>query len=416
MRTNGASLCLKAYSTILCIILFNTAIFSQNYSFTNPTLDSGSALSVGAVYLFKNVATNVDARIKVTGMSGGITLTSIDDSSTGFKKAFQPFINVPPSSDGYVDFTITFYVAGTTIQAVQTVIPMSPIDVDGVSYSSSGKLYEQDQIELKSGGTYEYSSTTTNLSVTSASGWVTGKNTTAVSYAGIDTTQKDVMFTVTNRLTSTLLYHTGARNTSTTSGEVRYRSIYFQNFTYPGLVTLAVGPISEFTGVSNDNKVSLNFNLSDPGKINSAIIERAINSKDFKSLTEIKITELRKAYNYVDAEETGTSYYRLKLVRMDGSFVYSNILSFKSNMTSSFAAFPTMVQDKVTLQFQNNTNADRTVQIFDYSGKMVHTEKIKTQKGTQNITIYGLDNLSTGNYIVVTKAGDEVLSQRIAKL
>ncbi|MBI1780922.1 MAG: T9SS type A sorting domain-containing protein [Sphingobacteriales bacterium] len=415
MRTNGASLCLKAYSTIVCVLLINTAIFSQNYSFTNPTLESGTDLSTGAVYLFKNVATNVDARIQVTGMSGGITLTAIDDSSTGFKRAFQPFINVPPSSDGYVDFTITFYIAGTNIQAVQAIIPMTPIDVDGNSYSN-GKLYEQDQVELQSGGTYEYSSTTTNLSVTSASGWVTGKNTTAVSYPGIDTTQKDVMFTVTNRAISTLKYRSGARNTSTTSGEVRYRSIYFQSFSYPAPVTLALGPVSEFTGVANDNKVNLNFSLSEPTKFSSAVIERAVNSKDFKSITEIKTAEFKKAYSYADAQETGTSYYRLKLVRADRSFVYSNILSFKSNVTSSFAAFPTMIQDKVTLQFQNTSNADRTVQIFDYSGKMVHTEKIKTQKGTQNITIYGLDNLSTGNYIVVTKAGDEVLSQKIAKL
>ena len=71
-----------------------------------------------------------------------------------------------------------------------------------------------------------------NISVNSISSWVVVKNTSGISYGGIDTTAKDVMSTVVNRNVSTFLIRIGAQNSSPTKSEVRYRSVYFKTFNY----------------------------------------------------------------------------------------------------------------------------------------------------------------------------------------
>jgi hypothetical protein len=64
---------------------------------------------------------------------------------------------------------------------------------------------------------------------------VEGKNSAGVDYSGVDTSAKDVMFTVVNANISTLVVRTGAGNKSGSSQQ-RLRSLYFQKFTYPNSI------------------------------------------------------------------------------------------------------------------------------------------------------------------------------------
>ena len=72
--------------------LFILISFSQDFTFKSPSLDSGSAGKDGAVYRFANVASNVDALVTINARSSVlVSLDSIDVTSTGYDKAFQPF-------------------------------------------------------------------------------------------------------------------------------------------------------------------------------------------------------------------------------------------------------------------------------------------------------------------------------------
>ncbi|MBA3898063.1 MAG: hypothetical protein H0X36_13225 [Sphingomonadaceae bacterium] len=99
--------------------------------FRNPVLVSGTALSVGAIYRFANVAPGVDARVRINAISAGASLAIID-RDTGLIGNFQP--ELAGADARSADFTITFVVAGTATP-IALDVAASGIDIDGDSAS-----------------------------------------------------------------------------------------------------------------------------------------------------------------------------------------------------------------------------------------------------------------------------------------
>lgn len=96
--------------------------------FRNPSLQSGTALSVGAVYRFSNVATGVDALVRIDALTNA-TLTIID-RDTGLIPNFQPELG--GSNARSADFTISLVAAGGSTP-VSADFAASGIDIDGDS-------------------------------------------------------------------------------------------------------------------------------------------------------------------------------------------------------------------------------------------------------------------------------------------
>lgn len=236
MKTNG-TLFMAAYVLLLLLAFNLSAIAQPKYDFRNSTKISGTDRQVGAVYRFPNVKSGTDALVTITAITGGAVLNTLDATSSGFAEAFQPTITLPAHSKGYVEFSIVFVTAGTSTAVVQTEIPVTPIDVDG----QSPNVFEFDEIYRYSSSYVDYNTLGGELQISFPSAnWVDGTNVAGIDYGGIDTTAKQVMFTVVNANTSTLVVRTGADNRSGSSQQ-RLRSLYFQKFTYPNSV-LALAP------------------------------------------------------------------------------------------------------------------------------------------------------------------------------
>src|SRR5437870_1699900 len=77
---------------ILVMLFIAKKGFAQpDYSFSGGTLTAGTALTVGAKYLFMAVRPGVDAVLSITAMSPGIGLTELDGTS-GYPATIQPTI------------------------------------------------------------------------------------------------------------------------------------------------------------------------------------------------------------------------------------------------------------------------------------------------------------------------------------
>lgn len=403
----------KAIVVFMAFMIAPKLYAQPEYVFRNATLVSGSNLQVNAVYSFSNVKPGVDAQIQITAITGGVAISELDGNSTGHNDAFQPFIFIPPNSNGYVEFELRFYAAGTTNLMNQAFVPMTPIDVDGSTYPD-GNLYETDQIQLLS-GYYIRSGATNEIAVgRSNSVWVWGRNTTGWSYPGVDTSAKNVMFTVVNGGVNTIRFRTGATNSSPTYSEVRLRSIYFKNFTYVnGLLPENV--VTDFRGTNTANQVKLQCNFSAPQSIKSVIVERAGKDMNFNKIGEISLFNSKSDYNFVDESFSGLSFYRLKLILQNDNIVYSNILRFENDALArdAFKVFPTVTSNQVTVQVKNNSASAASLQLFDYNGRLVRTQQVQLQSGNQNFTVTNLSQLNKGNYIVVLKTGEEQFRQPI---
>lgn len=396
---------------LMCSVCTGTS-FAQDYLFTNYTSYTGTNLQVGASYLYKNVKLGVDARVVITAITGSITLTNIDGSG-GFSHALQPVINVPGYANGHVDFRIDFYVAGTSTPAIQTEVPVTPIDVDGQVYSGL-PLYEFDEIDHSHGYTM-FQMTGSQLNMTVSGGWVRGKNTAAIDYPGIDTAQKAVMFTTVNAAVSSIFFRVGADNTSGTTAS-RLRSLYFKKFEYPFPGLLNEGPSIRFSGNVYNSLIKLNYEVGAGFDVASVYIERSLNGKTFTSVAEEGSFENSRLYNHTAAAVNGTVWYRLKVIAVSGAAYYSNTLRFESAaIAGQMKVYPTLVDDHLNVQMKSDKSTNITFQVVDYSGQVVLTANRQLQSGNNILTVQGLSQLQTGSYIVVAKAGNEILQQKIMK-
>lgn len=99
------------------------------FTFINPNLEQGVPLNVNAIYRFSNVASGVDALVKVVAISNA-TLDNIDDDGTANSAAnFSPFFTAL-SGGGYIDYQITLVQTGTT-NPVKRSFALTGLDIDG---------------------------------------------------------------------------------------------------------------------------------------------------------------------------------------------------------------------------------------------------------------------------------------------
>jgi hypothetical protein len=418
MKTNATRIFLiRAILFVLLSLYFITVFAQTDYSFKNAVLTSGTALQTGAKYQFSGVKTGVDVIITVKGQTGGITLSQIDNNTTGFDEAFQPFIDISPNSSGYIEFQVDFVIAGTSTPMLQNFVPVTCIDVDGVTYGD-GVLYEQDQVQFFP-GYVDFSMTGGNLAITQPTGWVVVTNTSGLSYSGIDTTADDVMATVVNRNISSFLLRIGGMNTSPTKSEIRYRSVYFKTFNYGHPTPLPNRTMLSLSGSKKQNGVELKGMLSSSHSYNKMIIERATSPSTFSYIGEMDISGTASAvypFTYLDTRpENGVNYYRIRLISTIINIQeISNTLMVKmDNNQKDIEVVNTLVQSSnpvLTIRSPEDTEAE--LQVADMSGRIINNAKTRLNNGFNNINLTGF-NTARGYFVLVIKTKNKMLSQKI---
>lgn len=402
---------------IIVIITTPGKAISQTplYKFNSYTLDSGTSNSVGAVYRFANVFTNVDALIKVIGISSGMTLRDIDRTADGYSEAFQPEYKISGVTNGYIDFKITFVTHATSTVVSQPNVSASGLDIDGSS-SGSTLLKEYNKIDM-GGGTYEYNTYNTQLIIAQSGTAYTATNTTGILFGAlVDTAAKEVMYTVSSTNVSSLTYRVGANNQMTGSSN-RYASLYFNKFVYQHF-PLAISNLLSFNGSAIDKKVNLQWEIG-ANKYTKVVLEKSNNSSDFNKVSEYVVDVIdggTKRFSYTDNSiSDNVIFYRLKSTSESGHVEYSNILSFRFNTEKDtrLNVFPTIVQSVATVNIAVTEKTTGLLQVTDFSGRTVKQQQLTLNTGSNNITINGFERFLKGNYVVSVRTVTGVLARQI---
>lgn len=372
------------------------------YSFTSFTLDSGAALKPGAVYRFASVYPGVDAQIKIVGMSGNISLSDIDRTADGYSEAFQPEYRISGNSNAWIDFKITFVNAGTTTVVSRPLVAATGLDIDGSS-GGGGLLKEFNHINM-GGGTAEYNTTNTQLSLSQNGNNFIGANTTGILFGAlVDTSAKEVMYTVTAQNVSSLTYRVGADN-QMNSTSTRYASLYFKKFAYSHS-TLASSNITVFNGSLYKNTVSLQWDVI-PNGCSLLVLEKSVNGTDFSALENYSTDPsdmVSRHFSYTDRSVNGTKvYYRLRLSLESGRSAYSNILYFRpeNSTTTGFNVYPTAIQSFTTVSIESTVRSNALVRVTDLSGRVVKQQQLLLNPGNNTVTLNGMNELRKGQYVV----------------
>ncbi len=397
---------------------FQNAIKAQaDYTFKNPVLISGINLQTGAVYKFSNVKGGLDAKITITGSTGGVTLSSIDESNKGYTDAFQPEINVAPNSNGYIEFKIDFFNAVNGSLQQQELIPVTCLDVDGITYSD-GKLYHEDQVQYMP-GYFDYNITGGSLKVTNSGNWIVIKNTTGFSYAGIDTLYQDVMATVVNSNTSGFLIRVGAVNTSSTHSAIRNSNVYFKKFTYSKPRTLPNRTMLSLSGKMKNAGVELKGTLSSSHSYERLVIEKAAASGLFEYVDEIDISSTTfngYSFTYFDSRVTGSvNYYRIHLLsnKYNMEEISNTLMVKKENSPKELEVINTFIQSgNPVLAISSLKEAEADLKIFELSGRIIKSISTRLNAGYNNINLSGL-SFSNGCFVLLITTKNSTISKKI---
>ncbi len=121
-------------------------------------------------------------------------------------------------------------------------------------------------------------------------------------------------------------------------------------------------------------------------------------------------------YTYTDENVATTSTYKVKALRADGSYVYSNsiTLSMFNNATNAFL-FPNPTDDKVYISVLTDEQTEATVKVTDMNGKLVRIITAPIFIGSNTITV-DMTGLASGNYnVVMTRPNAAVFTSKVTK-
>ena len=156
--------------------------------------------------------------------------------------------------------------------------------------------------------------------------------------------------------------------------------------------------------VTNEGRVAkVKWNIVERSTIASYQIERSSDGKLFFAIASIKVKDI-SSYEWIDAntpKKTNTLYYRIKVIKTDGTSSYSSIgvLPFKTG-NYQFYTYPNPVKEQLNIV----TDRDSTVKVISkmniYSMVGIKTNRLEGIKYFNNPTSINVKQLAKGIYIL----------------
>ena len=184
--------------------------------------------------------------------------------------------------------------------------------------------------------------------------------------------------------------------------------------------TLPVKLIS-FSGRLNGTKTDLNWVTATEYNTKQFEVERSADGQNYTKIATVAAkgnSSTVTSYDLVDmAPLNGLNYYRLKIVDIDGSFEYSNIVIIRIEnniqLVTKIAPNPFTGKVDVYLTLTHNTMVD--FRFIDISGKVIFTKSVKGLKGFNWFTINDLEKLPSAPYMLNIKTDDAVIVEKLIK-
>lgn len=425
---------LQALTTLILFFSFSSLLAQDDTHvgdsinglvFKNPVLQSGQNLKKGAVYSFSNIKKGIDAKLTIVDLVGGASITNIDDNTggLGYTNAFQPEIKPGICGESYAVFSIEFIDAITGLTEKLKSVQATALDIDG-----NNIIKEFAGINM-SGGTAAYMGSTQEILLKSIpvlnSGYneFRADNISGIEHDNIDTSGKEVMYTVNRSDISSIMVKYGAKS-SNSSNMGRQYSLYLKGFEYPDQVILPLDLLS-FNAYVNNNKVDLNWTTAEEKNVSHFAIEKSIDGKNFSDAATVfaigntSVNDKRN-YSYSDQlQDKSIStiiYYRLRCIDADGKYAYSQVrvvrVGEKADGTKMMAYPNPFVNElRITLP-QNLQGKNYKIELFNAGGQVVKAKNIISASQTETITT---SDLGRGFYVIRITAGTEKMQYKVIK-
>ena len=246
-------------------------------------------------------------------------------------------------------------------------------------------------------------------------GLTAGVNATWIGTEGVGASEQD---NARFACTGPLLTAAQVRAAATNSANWIFNSIAPPSFTLPsgcrymGLNLTLPLTLLNFNGNNNGNNISLSWQTMDEFKVSHFELEKSTDGRNFNKVTRIDaqggVNYLPFDYDYRDnAPVTGSNFYRLKIVDLDGSFQYSQVVKVIMKDTGkAFLISPNPATNEITVS--TSSVLYNKIVVSDMTGRIVLQNTMLTNNQKVDIS-----RLAPGQYIVSLTGGDEKVTEKM---
>lgn len=169
-------------------------------------------------------------------------------------------------------------------------------------------------------------------------------------------------------------------------------------------ITALVLPVelSSFTASAQGSSVDLRWETASEQNNAYFSVEKSEEGSKYREIGRVAghgNSNGPNTYGFVDPSPApGIQYYRLRQMDFDGRQQYSPVVSVDvAGAMGRFSAFPTLVEDQVTLRFPAEQRAGGLLQVFDQAGRLAKC--LSLEPGLSEAHLY-IGELSTGTYFL----------------
>ncbi len=122
------------------------------------------------------------------------------------------------------------------------------------------------------------------------------------------------------------------------------------------------------------------------------------------------------SYTFEDAMPAiGNNYYRLRMVDLDGTFEYSNVVTIATRLYGDISVYPVPANDAIYVAYESDNTSEIQIQVVSFVGQTLLT---RTENTVQGLNSFELDisQLATGTYLIqITNEDGLPISKRFVK-
>ena len=171
-------------------------------------------------------------------------------------------------------------------------------------------------------------------------------------------------------------------------------------------VPLAITELQFFKGRAGQDVNSLWWTMNSISTISSYEIERSVDQVSFSTIARF-VNNGNYSFSIDDHDNpSGTTFYRLKIIRRNGSASYSAIISIIRNIDgvlSQLHIFPNPATDQLKVSTLLKKAASVQISIFNVSGQRVFDSRMRFPAGYTTIPVTS-SQLANGIYWIVVEA------------
>ncbi|OQP42447.1 hypothetical protein A4D02_12815 [Niastella koreensis] len=169
--------------------------------------------------------------------------------------------------------------------------------------------------------------------------------------------------------------------------------------------------LTSFNADNDGVSTKLIWNVTQETNFASYVIEKSTDGRSFTAIGTVKATN-QNTYSFTDGSNSdNNSYYRLKMVDIDGGFKYSYIVSIKSRLNANISLSPNPVKNNVMIQHPK-VITEGHIQIFSSNGQLFKDVKLAPNAVITNIDMSGF---TSGLYHIIFKSGSDMFNKTVIK-